>query len=320
MHCDVLVIGGGHAGIEAAHAAARMGLQTILITLNLSRVGFMSCNPAMGGLAKGQLVKEIDALGGLMGRLTDQSGIQFRRLNTSKGPAVRSSRAQCDKRVYALNAQSALAAVAGLTCLEGEVSKLLWNNETGQAVVQGIELADGSRILSRSVIITSGTFMRALMFTGFEQEAGGRAGDQSSNQLSDSIEQLGINLKRLKTGTPPRLHKSSIDYSRLEQQPGDARPIPFSFYQKLEKFPYLDQIHCYITYTNEKTHEIIEQNFNRSPMFTGVIQGLGPRYCPSIEDKVKKFRDKTQHQLYLEPEGHGVDEIYVNGISTSLPK
>ncbi len=320
MQCDVLVIGGGHAGIEAAHAAARMGLQTTLVTLSLSRVGFMSCNPAMGGLAKGQLVKEIDALGGVMGRLTDQSGIQFRRLNTSKGPAVRSSRAQCDKRVYSENAQKTLSSIPHLNRLEAEVSSLVWKNENGRTRISGVRLGNGSEILARSVVITSGTFMRALMFTGFDTEAGGRAGDQSSNQLSDSIEQLGIKLKRLKTGTPPRLHKNSINYKQLERQGGDEKPIPFSFYQRLERFPYLEQMDCFITYTNKQTHEIIEENFNRSPMFTGMIQGLGPRYCPSIEDKVKKFSDKDRHQLYLEPEGHGVDEIYVNGISTSLPR
>ncbi len=313
---DVIVIGGGHAGTEAAHAAARLGCRTALLTLNPKRIGFMSCNPAMGGLAKGQLIKEIDALGGVMGRITDLAAIQYRRLNSSKGPAVRSSRAQCDKAIYASQMQAFLSGVPGLEILSGEATRLILEG----ARVAGVELADGSRLESRAVVITSGTFLRAVMHCGSEQESGGRAGDQAAKGLSSELERLGFKLGRLKTGTPPRLHKDSIDFSKSEEQPGDEKPLPFSFHWKPDPFPYLRQISCHITYTNERTHEAIEENFDRSPMFTGVIQGVGPRYCPSIEDKVKRFREKERHQLFLEPEGLTTDEVYVNGISTSLPK
>jgi tRNA uridine 5-carboxymethylaminomethyl modification enzyme len=312
---DVIVIGGGHAGTEAAHAAARMGVSTALITLNPARIGFMSCNPAMGGLAKGQLIKEIDALGGIMGVNSDKTAIQYRRLNSSKGPAVRSSRAQCDKALYALRMQECLAGIPGLTILGAEVDDL-WIDQNR---VAGVQLKDGSRLEAKAVVVTSGTFMRAVMFTGFDQVEGGRAGDDSAKGLSIGLEKLGFRLGRLKTGTPPRLNRKSIDFSKLEPQHGDVKPVPFSFYFKPEKFPLLPQVPCHMTYTNEKTHEIIEANFARSPMFTGLIQGVGPRYCPSIEDKVKRFRERDRHQLYLEPEGLDVDEIYVNGISTSLP-
>jgi tRNA uridine 5-carboxymethylaminomethyl modification enzyme len=314
---DVIVIGGGHAGCEAAHAAARMGSRTALITLNPERIGFMSCNPAMGGLAKGQLIKEIDALGGVMGMNTDKTAIQYRRLNSSKGPAVRSSRAQCDKPLYALKMQEFLREeVPNLSMVRAEVSDLL--TESGRIV--GVRLADGVELGCRAVVVTSGTFMRALMYTGFDTEEGGRAGDAASVGLSGSIARLGFRLGRLKTGTPPRLHKDSIDYSKTEPQPGDERPIPFSFYFRPGRFPVLPQVNCFISYTNEQTHEIIEKNFDRSPMFKGMIQGVGPRYCPSIEDKVKRFRDRDRHQIFLEPEGLEVDEIYVNGVSTSLPR
>lgn len=312
---DVLVIGGGHAGAEAAHAAARMGRTVALLTLEPSRVGLMSCNPAMGGLAKGQLIKEIDALGGAMGRITDQTAIQYRRLNSSKGPAVRSSRAQCDKALYAVRMQQYLASVPGLTILRAEVSGIAL--EDGR--VRGVTLADGSRISARAVVVTSGTFLRALMYTGLSATEGGRAGDASAKGLSGSLEAMGFRLRRLKTGTPPRLHKDSIDYIKVEAQPGDEIPLPFSFYYRAERFPELPQISCWITYTNEQTHEIIDKNCDRSPMFSGLIQGVGPRYCPSIEDKVRRFRDKSRHQIFLEPEGLSTDEIYVNGISTSLP-
>jgi tRNA uridine 5-carboxymethylaminomethyl modification enzyme len=312
---DVIVIGGGHAGTEAAHASARMGRRTALVTLNPSRIGFMSCNPAMGGLAKGQLIKEIDALGGIMGINTDKTAIQYRRLNASKGPAVRSSRAQCDKKLYALRMQEHLATVPNLTIVGQEVSEICI--EDGR--VAGVFLKDGSRLAAKAVVITSGTFMRAIMYTGFDQTEGGRAGDEAAKGLSVSLERLGFRLGRLKTGTPPRLHRKSIDYSRLEAQPGDEKPAPFSFYYRTQPFPLLPQVNCYITYTNDKTHGIIEENFDRSPMFTGLIQGVGPRYCPSIEDKVKRFRERERHQIFLEPEGLDTDEVYVNGISTSLP-
>lgn len=316
MDFDVVVIGGGHAGCEAAYAAARMGCRAALVSMNPDRIGFMSCNPAMGGLAKGQLIKEIDALGGIMGLVTDRTAIQYRRLNSSKGPAVRSSRAQCDKALYSREMRAFLETVEGLTILPLEAEEVL----THGYEVCGIKTKDGARVSAKSVVITSGTFLRAVMHTGFEQTQGGRLGDQASTGLSGSLERLGFKLGRLKTGTPPRLHRRSIDYHQLEPQPGDEHPTPFSFFHKPTPFPFLPQIHCHITYTNERTHEVIEQNFDRSPMFTGVIQGVGPRYCPSIEDKVKRFRDRERHQIFLEPEGLCTDEVYVNGISTSLPK
>lgn len=312
---DVIVVGGGHAGCEAANASARLGCRTALLSLNPDRIGFMSCNPAMGGLAKGQLIKEIDALGGIMGRITDQTAIQYRRLNSSKGPAVRSSRAQCDKALYAKRMQEHLAQTPNLAILSEEAVAIV----TADGKVSGVKLSDGRTLTATAVVITSGTFLRALMFTGFEKTAGGRVGDKAANGLSESLEELGFKLHRLKTGTPPRLHKDSIDYTHLEPQPGDAVPVPFSFYFKPETFPVLPQINCHMTYTNEKTHAVIEQNFAKSPMFTGMIQGVGPRYCPSIEDKVKRFRERDRHQIFLEPEGLTTDEVYVNGISTSLP-
>lgn len=314
---DVLVIGGGHAGAEAAHAAARMGARTALITLDRGKIGMMSCNPAIGGLAKGQLVKEIDALGGLMGRITDRAGIQFRQLNASKGPAVRSSRAQCDKLLYARTMQDVLSAVSGLDLLEGEVSELLFDEKTNK--IQGVMLS-GEPLHASSVVITSGTFLRAIMHTGDEKSTGGRVGERASTGLSPSIERLGFRLRRLKTGTPPRLHRRSIPWDQLPIQAGDPQPTPFSFFTETLNFPVLPQVPCHVTYTNEQTHQIIEANFGRSPMYRGDITGAGPRYCPSIEDKVKRFRDKERHQVFLEPEGLDVDEVYVNGISTSLPR
>ncbi len=316
MNFDVLVIGGGHAGCEAAHAAARLGCSTALATLNPDRIGFLSCNPAMGGLAKGQLVKEIDALGGVMGRITDRAAIQYRRLNSSKGPAVRSSRAQCDKARYSNEMKSFLKQVPRLEFLPVEITEILV--EGGR--VAGAITAERTRIEAKTVVITSGTFLRAIMHTGSDQLEGGRLGDSSAKGLSQSLERMGFRLRRLKTGTPPRLHRESIDWTRVAPQDGDLNPLPFSFYHRPHPFPYLPQIQCFITYTNERTHEVIEQNFARSPLFTGIIQGVGPRYCPSIEDKVKRFRDKTRHQLFLEPEGLETPEIYVNGISTSLPR
>ena len=316
-HFDVVVIGGGHAGCEAGHAAARMGCSTAILTLNLERIGFMPCNPAIGGLAKGQLVKEIDALGGVMGRVTDLTAIQYRRLNSSKGPAVRSSRAQCDKNLYAQRMQELLSQVPGLSLIEGEVTRVL--TEAPGRRVSGLELKDGSRISCRSIVLTSGTFLQGLMYTGFNKTVGGRWGDQASMGLSGSLNDLGFKLKRLKTGTPPRLHKDSIDYAQTEPQPGDVTPVPFSFFHKPNPFPFLPQVECFITYTNEQTHAVIEANFDRSPMFSGLIEGVGPRYCPSVEDKVKRFRDKSRHQIFLEPEGLNTNEVYANGISTSLP-
>jgi tRNA uridine 5-carboxymethylaminomethyl modification enzyme len=313
---DILVIGGGHAGCEAAAAAAKMGCRTALLTLNAERIGFMSCNPAMGGLAKGQLIKEIDALGGIMGRITDQTAIQYRRLNSSKGPAVRSSRAQCDKLLYARRMQEYLRARPNLDILPVEAVGL-WV-EGGRVV--GIRTAQGERLAAKAVVVTTGTFLRGVMHVGMEQASGGRVGDQASVGLSKDFEDLGFRLGRLKTGTPPRLFKNSLNYSRMEPQPGDEIPLPFSFYHTPKPFPLLPQVNCFITYTREQTHAIIEKNFHRSPMYTGVIQGVGPRYCPSIEDKVKRFRERDRHQIYLEPEGLNTEEMYVNGVSTSLPK
>ncbi|MBS1959319.1 MAG: tRNA uridine-5-carboxymethylaminomethyl(34) synthesis enzyme MnmG [Bdellovibrionales bacterium] len=318
---DVLVIGGGHAGCEAAHASARLGAKTAMITLDRTKIGAMSCNPAVGGLAKGQLVKEVDALGGVMGRITDRATIQFRRLNASKGPAVRSSRAQCDKNRYAQYMQEYLGTVENLSILQGEVTGLIV--DAGKVIgvkVRAPGAADAEDILAAAVVITSGTFLRAIMHRGRDQEEGGRLGDASAKTLSVDLAKLGLNLRRLKTGTPPRLHKDSIDWSVTTPQPGDDLLIPFSFYERPDPYPYLPQVNCYLTYTNEKTHEIIEKNLLQSAMYSGAITGIGPRYCPSIEDKISRFRDKDRHQLFLEPEGLDVDEIYVNGISTSLPK
>lgn len=313
---DVIVIGGGHAGCEAAHAAARMGCKTLLATLDPSRIGVMSCNPAMGGIAKGQLIREIDALGGIMGVQTDQSGIQFRVLNQSKGPAVRSPRAQCDKILYAKNMQERLSETPNLTTLRAEIVNILVKDLT----ISGVSLRDGSVISSHTVVITSGTFMQSVMHTGEQKEIGGRLGDGASFGLSSSLSDLGFRLRRLKTGTPPRLTSESIDWQALEEQKGDENPKPFSFYGERLAFPVLPQISCHITYTNEKTHELILKNLNRSPMVTGAITGTGPRYCPSIEDKVRRFSDKPRHQIFLEPESLSTNSIYVNGVSTSLPR
>jgi tRNA uridine 5-carboxymethylaminomethyl modification enzyme len=311
---DVIIIGGGHAGCEAAHASAKLGADTAMVTLDTKKIGTMSCNPAIGGLAKGQLVKEVDALGGIMGRITDLSTIQFRRLNSSKGPAVRSSRAQCDKNRYALNMQAHLKTVPNLSLIEGEVSGLIIENHS----VVGV-FVSGSEIRAHSVVVTSGTFLRAIMHRGKDQEEGGRLGDKSAKTLSEDLTKLGLKLRRLKTGTPPRLHKDSIDWSVTTPQPGDDLMIPFSFYHRPNPYPFLPQMNCYLTYTNLKTHEIIAKNIGLSAMYSGAITGIGPRYCPSIEDKISRFADKDKHQLFLEPEGLDVDEIYVNGISTSLP-
>lgn len=312
---DVIVIGGGHAGCEAAHAAARLGCKTALFTLNPERIGYLSCNPAVGGLAKGQLVKEIDALGGLMGLNTDHSAIQYRRLNTSKGPAVRSSRAQCDKPRYSFEMIKKINKIQNLTVVGQEVSEFVVKNNK----ITGVRTVSGEEIDAKAVVLTSGTFLQAIMHKGEERDEGGRHGDPSAKSLSNSIRNLGFKLRRLKTGTPPRLHRNSIDFTKLIPQEGDAVPLPFSFYLETSPFPLLPQVPCHLTETNSETHEIIAANVHRSPMFTGAITGVGPRYCPSVEDKVFRFKDKTSHQVFLEPEGLDVDEVYVNGVSTSLP-
>lgn len=312
---DVLVVGGGHAGCEAAILAARLGAQVCLITLDTHRIGYLSCNPAVGGVAKGHLVKDVDILGGQIARNTDASGIQYRLLNESKGPAVRATRVQCDKPKYAVNIQKSLDEYPKIFKLSAEVASL----ELTNGVISGVRLTDGSLISSRTVVITSGTFLAAIMHRGSVQESGGRVGDAASFPLSAQLKSLGFRLRRLKTGTPPRLHKRSIPWAKLGVQLSDPRVPSMSFFSDDRKKRILPQVSCGITKTNERTHEIIRGKLSESPMFTGAISGVGPRYCPSIEDKVFRFADKLEHHIFLEPEGLDVPEVYVNGISTSLP-
>ncbi len=312
---DVVVIGAGHAGCEAALAAARMGVKTLLLTMNNDRIAYMSCNPAIGGQAKGQLAREVDALGGEMGINTDKSALQYKRLNSSKGPAVRSSRAQCDKVFYSLRMKETVETQENLTVAQREVSDFLVKG--GRCY--GVRTQFGEEILSKTVILTAGTFMKSVMHCGENQTEGGRSGDTSANKISESLKSLGFTLVRLKTGTPARLKKGSIDFERLEPEWGDENPVPFSFYGIPKPFPLLAQMPCFLTYTNKQTHEIIGESKDLSPMFTGRITGRGPRYCPSIEDKVFRFADKDRHQIFLEPESQFSQEIYANGLSTSLP-
>lgn len=309
---DVIVVGGGHAGCEAALAASRMGADTLLLTMEMDRIAQMSCNPAIGGIAKGHLVKEIDALGGEMGRNTDRAGIQFRFINTSKGPAVRALRAQCDKKLYRLAMQDTLSVQAYLRVAEGTVDRLLTEGGRVVGVITGV----GERIDARAVILTSGTFLKGLIHIGLSHFPAGRAGEASAEHLSDCMRDLGFEVGRLKTGTPPRLDKHSIDFSVMEPQPGDDPPPPFSYRTDKITTP---QISCHLTHTNVRTHEIIKENLDRSPLYSGVIDSVGPRYCPSIEDKVVRFADKQRHQIFVEPEGLDTVEFYPNGISTSLP-
>ncbi len=310
---DVIVIGGGHAGTEAAMAASRMGSNTLLISHNIETLGQMSCNPAIGGIGKGHLVKEIDALGGLMAKATDKGGIQFRRLNASKGPAVRATRAQADRILYKAAVRFALENQPHLKLFQQAVTDLMFENDR----LIGVETEMGLKFRAKTVVLTTGTFLGGLIHIGLENYQGGRAGDPPANKLSQRLRELPFRVDRLKTGTPPRIDGRSIDFSVLEEQPGDV-PIPtFSFLGKETDHP--RQISCYITHTNEKTHAIIRSGFARSPMFTGVIEGVGPRYCPSIEDKINRFADKNSHQIFVEPEGLTTHEIYPNGISTSLP-
>jgi tRNA uridine 5-carboxymethylaminomethyl modification enzyme len=313
---DVVVVGAGHAGCEAAMAAARMGLKTALYTLNVDLIAQMSCNPAVGGIAKGHLVREIDALGGIMGEVTDAVGIQFRLLNTSRGPAVWSPRAQCDKQQYRLKMREVLESQSNLKIKQAEVADLILADDATMRRALGISLRDGRTVGAKAVIITTGTFLNGLIHCGEQQYPAGRSGEPPSVLLGESLKNLGLRGCRLKTGTPPRLDGRTIDWSRFAMQPGDAEPTPFSFRtKKIEQ----RQVPCYIAFTTEETHRIIRENVHRSPMYSGQIKSIGPRYCPSIEDKIVKFPDKLQHQLFLEPEGLHTHEIYVNGMSTSLP-
>ncbi len=309
---DVVVVGAGHAGCEAARACARLGLRTAMITMNLDLIAQMSCNPAIGGIAKGHLVREIDALGGVMGEVTDAVGIQFRLLNTSRGPAVWSPRAQCDKKQYRIKMREALEREPNLRILQAEVAQLAID----PARVTGVLLRDGRTISSDCVVVTTGTFLNGLAHVGEMKYSCGRNGEASSNLLGDQLRTLGLAWTRLKTGTPPRLDGRSIDWSRFEAQSGDAEPTPFSFLtEKIER----DQIKCYLSYTSAQTLQILKDSIARSPLYSGQIEGVGPRYCPSIEDKVVKFPEKERHQIFLEPEGLDTNEVYVNGMSTSMP-
>jgi len=313
---DVAVVGAGHAGCEAAMACARMGLRTVLFTLNADLVAQMSCNPAIGGIAKGHLVREVDALGGVMGEVADAVGIQFRLLNTSRGPAVWSPRAQCDKAAYRVKMREVLENQPGLTVKQAEVASLILKEEKTRRICRGVMLRDGRSISAEAVIVTTGTFLNGLIHCGEQQYPAGRSGEAASVLLGEYMKTLGLRGCRLKTGTPPRLDGRTIDFSRFQQQPGDAEPTPFSFRTRRITQP---QICCYIVNTTAETHRIIRENVHRSPMYSGQIKSIGPRYCPSIEDKIVKFPDKATHQLYLEPEGLHTHETYVNGMSTSLP-
>ena len=313
---DVIVVGAGHAGCEAARAAARMGCRVAMITMNIDLVAQMSCNPAIGGIAKGHLVREVDALGGVMGEVTDAVGIQFRLLNTSRGPAVWSPRAQCDKKQYRLRMKEVLEREPNLRLLQAEVAELMFAPNGSPRRVIGVRLADGRELNCSAVVITTGTFLNGLAHVGETRYQCGRNGEAAANLLGQHLRSLGLHWTRLKTGTPPRLDGRTIDWAAFEAQPGDQNPTPFSFLTDRIDRP---QICCYIAYTNEKVHEILRSSIARSPLYSGQIEGLGPRYCPSIEDKIVKFPERTRHQLFLEPEGLDTNEIYVNGMSTSMP-
>lgn len=309
---DVVVVGAGHAGCEAASAAARLGADTCLITLNLDLIGQMSCNPAIGGIAKGHLVREIDALGGIMGRVIDQTGIQFRLLNRSRGPAVQSPRAQADRMRYRAEMRRTLESTPGLHLRQGKVVDLILDSQT----IKGVELEDGRRFLSSAVVIATGTFLNGLIHTGRRTYSAGRAGEPASIELAEALKRIGFPVGRLKTGTPPRLDGRTIDWSAFTPQPGDEKPVPFSF---STDHITQRQIQCFVGYTTSDVHDFIRRNIAESPLYSGKIKGVGPRYCPSIEDKVVKFAAKDRHQLFLEPEGHDTNEVYLNGFSTSLP-
>ena len=309
---DVIVIGAGHAGCEAASAAARLGAETALVTINLDLIGQMSCNPAIGGIAKGHVVREIDALGGIMGKIIDRTGIQFRLLNRSRGPAVQSPRAQADRSLYRIEMRKTLEETSNLHLRQGTVVDLIIDNKQ----VVGVELQDSRKIQAKSVIIATGTFLNGTIHTGNQTYSAGRAGEPASIELAESLKKLNFPVGRLKTGTPPRLDGRTIDWDAFEVQTPDEQPVPFSF---TTDAIYQTQINCYIGYTNENLHQYIRRNLDKSPLYSGKIKGIGPRYCPSIEDKVVKFAEKNRHQLFLEPEGHNTNEVYLNGFSTSLP-
>jgi tRNA uridine 5-carboxymethylaminomethyl modification enzyme len=311
---DVIVVGAGHAGCEAARACARLGLRTAMITMNADLIAQMSCNPAIGGIAKGHLVREVDALGGVMGEVTDQAGIQFRLLNTSRGPAVWSPRAQCDKKQYRILMKGTLEREPNLRIIQAEVADLILEGEP--RCVRGVLLRDGRSMTSASVIITTGTFLNGLAHVGEQKYSCGRNGEAPSNLLGDQLRTLGLQWTRLKTGTPPRLDGRTIDWSCFEPQSGDPEPTPFSFLtQRIDR----EQIKCYVSYTTDATRRILQDSIARSPLYSGQIEGIGPRYCPSIEDKIVKFPDRARHQIFLEPEGLDTNEVYVNGMSTSMP-
>ena len=312
-HFDVVVIGAGHAGAEAAMAAARLGAKTALLTMNCDTVGQMSCNPAIGGVAKGQIVREIDALGGIMGRVIDETGIQFRLLNRSKGPAMHSPRAQADKKAYQFAVKKLVEEQENLTLRQEMVEGLIVRDDQ----IEGVRVRGDAEYRAKAVVITTGTFLQAIMHTGEAKTTGGRAGEGTTGTLSDSFRELGFELERFKTGTPARLNGRTIDYSKLQPQPGDDDPQPFSFLTNKITQP---QMNCWLTETNDRVHELIRKNLHRAPMYSGQIDSTGPRYCPSIEDKVVRFADRTSHQIFLEPEGRNTQEYYCNGISTSLPR
>ena len=314
---DVIVVGGGHAGTEAALASARTGVKTLLLTHNTDTVGVMSCNPAIGGIGKSHLVKEIDALGGAMARATDKAGIQFRTLNSRKGPAVRATRAQADRQLYRSAIRNIVENQSNLDIFQASCDDLILEGDGVGSTACGVVTNTNMRIFATTVVLTTGTFLGGLIHIGMENHSGGRAGDPPSNALSKRLREMPFNVGRLKTGTPARIDRRSVDFSIMQEQPGDT-PLPvMSFLGNVSEHP--EQISCYITHTNEKTHDIIRANLDRSPMFAGVIEGVGPRYCPSIEDKVTRFADKTSHQIFVEPEGLNSNELYPNGISTSLP-
>jgi tRNA uridine 5-carboxymethylaminomethyl modification enzyme len=312
---DVIVIGGGHAGCEAAYVCSKAGLKTLLLTMSLDTIGQMSCNPAIGGVAKGQIVREIDVLGGIMAKVADKTAIHFKMLNTSKGPAVWSPRAQCDRTLYRIVMKQELEQQKNLLIKQEEVIKIVVNDKK----VCGVITKHENLYKTKYVIVATGTFLNGLIHIGLKSFPAGRYSEFHSS-LSESLKELGFEVKRLKTGTPPRIDAKTVDYSKLEVQPSDENPIPFSHFTPISKFPYQKLLNCYITYTNETTHKIILDNLDRSPLYTGIIKSIGPRYCPSIEDKVVKFKDKPRHQIFLEPEGLYTTELYLNGISSSLPE